>query len=379
MQSRALENAGKKVTEKMRLVWEQERDIKIEFEWSPIEANKKLLVMIETAGHRGYPQHRSLGFRWFLEFYLVYAIVQKGNAVLLFEEPGIHLHPDAQESLKKVIRDKVASQKQVVYTTHLPGMYDLAYPEGCRAVEKAKGLTRIEDTYSPEHQYATWEVAMKAMGMSRPMLQIYQRCVIVEGASDWLYLLTFAQLLAKDEPKLSDAACGFIHIRHYQGASGLIKHVPFHFQPGAKSIIFLDSDDDGERAKNRLESELHLPNEYVVKVLMLNEVDSIIDGIGNGKHELEDVFGVDYYIKLVNEMLDKKQKLKKSELDNGNNLVAKQVVEIVKQKFNIELRKDNIAWHFRELVKSKIEEIPEDICERFKLILTELVDSLEKG
>lgn len=376
MQSRALENAGGKITEEIRSVWEQEQDIKIDLEWSPIEGNKKLLVMIESAGHRGYPQHRSLGFRWFLEFYLVYAIAQRRNVVLLFEEPGIHLHPDAQESLKRVIREKVALQNQVVYTTHLPGMYNIAYPEGCRAVAKDKGVTKIEDQYSPEHQYATWEVAMRAMGISRPMLQVYNRCIIVEGAADWIYLLTFAQLLAKDEPKLSDAACGFIHIRHYQGASGLIKHVSFHFQPGAKSVIFLDSDEYGEKAKERLESELHLPNEFIVRIIMLNEVGSIADELGKGIHELEDVFGADYYISMVNDMLNKKHQLKKSDLQNENSLLATQVVKLAKQKFGIELRKDDIAWHFRELVQSEAGEIPEEVSKRFKLILITLVDSI---
>jgi len=365
MQSRALKNAGGKITEEIRSVWEQEQDIKIDLEWSPIEGNTKLLVMIESAGHRGYPQHRSLGFRWFLEFYLVYAIAQRRDVILLFEEPGIHLHPDAQESLKKVMREKVALQNQVVYTTHLPGMYDLAYPEGCRAVEKDEGVTKIEDQYSPEHQYATWEVAMRAMGISRPMLQVYHRCIIVEGASDWIYLLTFAQLLAKNEPKFSDAACGFIHIRHYQGASGLIKHVPFHFQPGAKSVILLDSDEYGD--------------EFILRIILLNEVDLILSELGEGNHELEDVFGSDYYIKLVNGVLDKKHQLKKSDLQNENNLLATQVVKLAKQKFNIELRKDDVAWHFRELVQSEAGEIPEEVSKNFKVILSELVDSIRQS
>lgn len=376
MQSRALGNAGEKITEEIRSVWEQERDIKINLEWSPIEGNKKLLVMVESAGHIGYPQLRSLGFRWFIEFYLVYAIAQKGNVVLLFEEPGIQLHPDAQESLKKVMRDKVASKNQVVYTTHLPGMYDLAYPEGCRAIEKDDGITKIEDTYSPEHQYATWEVAMRAMGMSRPMLQVYSRCIIVEGTSDWVYLLTFAQLLAKDEPKLSDLACGFIHIRHYQGASGIVKHIQFHFQPGARSVVLLDSDEAGERAERKLRDDLHLPNEFISEIVMLNKVGSISDELGEGNHELEDVFGADYYIKLVNGVLDGKQQLKQGQLENKYNLLSTQAVKLAKQKFNVVLRKDDVAWHFRESVKSDAGSIPEAVSKRFKLILTELVDSI---
>jgi len=294
---------------------------------------------------------------------------------LLFEEPGVHLHPDAQESLKRIMREQVALQNQVIYTTHLPGMYDLAYPEGCRAVVKDEGVTKVEEQYSPEHQYATWEVAMRAMGISSPILRVYDRCIIVEGPSDWIYLLTMAQVLAKEEPKLGDAACGFVHIRHYQGASGLIKHVQFHFQPGARSVIVLDSDEQGEAARKRLENELHLPNEFVVKILNINEVDNILTELGEGHHELEDLFGAKDYTLLVSETLGKKYPISKDDFEN-NNLLAAQAVKIIKQKYGIDLRKDDIAWHFRKRIMSEDKEIPEEIKARFKSLLLKLIEPL---
>lgn len=378
MQRSRLEQASRQLTDVIRGVWKQEEDIQIILDWSSTEGNKKILVMIDSTGHRGFPQYRSYGLRWFLEFYLLHAVALRSNVVLLFEEPGIHLHPDAQEYLKRLIREKVADKSQVVYTTHLTDMYDLAYPEGCRAIEKdvkRGGVTIVETQYSPEHQYATWEVAMRAVGISRPILRVYTKSIIVEGPADWIYLLTLAQVLAIEEPKLSDTACGFIHIRHYQGASGLSKHVPFHFQPGAKSVIVLDSDEPGEAARQRLESELHLPNEFVIKILMVNEVENILTELGEGHHELEDLFGRKYYAALVSDMMGKKYSISEKDFQNEN-LIAAQAVKLFKKKYNIDLRKDDVAWHFRKLAKSGDPKIPEQAKALFKSLLLSAIESL---
>ena len=49
-------------------------------------------------------------------------LLRENQNVLLLEEPGTHLHPRAQEKLKRLISDEVSKHRQVIYTTHLPGM-----------------------------------------------------------------------------------------------------------------------------------------------------------------------------------------------------------------------------------------------------------------
>ncbi len=98
--------------------------------------------------------------------------------------------------------------------------------------------------------------------------------------------------------------------------------------------------------------------------------------MGQGQHELEDVFGADYYISMVNDVLSKKLAKKvqigKNELQNEKTLLSTQIVQIAKKKFNTELRKDDVAWHFRELVQSEAGKITEEITNRFKQILIAL-------
>lgn len=378
MQKVALEDGAKKATEVLKGVWKQEADIQLKFDWSSSEGNKKLFVIVESPGHRGLPQERSLGFRWFLEFYLIYAAALHRNMVLVFEEPGIHLHPDAQDDLKRVMRDEVAAQSQIVYTTHLPGMYDLTYPEGCRAVIKDSSVTEIEARYSPQHQYTTWEVAMRALGINAPFLRMFRRNIITEGPADWVYLLTFAKLLASEEPTFDEVASGLVHIFPCQGTSSIPGTVPFFFQSGVKSVILLDSDQPGESCKEKLNTELGLPNDFVVGIVMTNDIEGIQESLGIGQHELEDMLGIEYYASLVSGWLKQRQlegKLEKRDFKNQN-LIGKQAKDIIKQKYGIELRKDEVAWYFHNLIRNGAPKIPDEVKARFKDLLLKLTEAL---
>jgi predicted ATP-dependent endonuclease of OLD family len=375
-QSRKLENAGHKVTEIIRSVWEQEQDIEILFEWHPEEGNKKLVAMIESEGHRGFPQDRSLGFRWFLEFYLIYATAQRENAVILFEEPGIHLHPKAQENLKSVIREKVSEQSQIVYTTHLPEMYDAAHPEGCRAVEKDSGVTKICEEYSPENQYTTWEVALRALRMDDIFSLLWRRNIIVEGPADWIYLLTFGKILSATDPYFSEVASGLIHIHPIYGTSQILAKIPFFFQPGVESVVLLDSDQPGKHAKEELHRQYNCPNDYIKKIVMVNDVKNIESELGAGYHELEDLFGIDYYASIVSDWLGGRSKISKSFLKSSN-LIASQAADIVGKKFDKKFRPVEVAWHFRRLVKNGNTNIPEEVMIRFADVFRQLMSGFQ--
>jgi len=377
LQGVTLKRASQKATKVLRGVWKQGKDIELKLEWSP-QGNKKLLVMIESSGHLGSPQDRSYGFRWFLEFYLLYSVAQQHNMILIFEEPGIHLHPKAQDDLKQIMREEVAAESQIVYTTHLPGMYDLAYPEGCRAVMKDSGVTKVEAQYSPQHQYTTWEVAMNALGVNAPFLQMFRRNIITEGPADWVYLLTFARLLASEEPKLSEVASGLVNIFPCKGASSIPGTVPFFFQPGVKSTVLLDSDQAGEHCKEKLQTELGLPNDFVVGIVMTTDIEGIKESLGNGQHELEDLFGTEYYSSLVSGWL--KQCRSEANLEKKDfkkqNLIGQQAKGILKKNYEIELDKAKVAWYFHDLVRDKDPKIPDKIKTHFKNLLLKLTEPL---
>ena len=93
---------------------------------------------------------RSRGFRWFFSFYVTCAADTAGglldNAILLLDEPGLHLHPIAQRDLQETFaRD---FKNQILYTTHSPFMLpvdDLAAVRTVR-LNEVDGTTVRADT-----------------------------------------------------------------------------------------------------------------------------------------------------------------------------------------------------------------------------------------
>lgn len=373
MQTVELDRSADRATKLLRELWEQEKEITVRFEWSPEKANNEILIMIETNGYRGFPQNRSLGFRWFLELYLLYATAMKNNAVLLFEEPGVYLHPIAQNYLKNVMRESVAKQGQIVYSTHLPNMYDCAYPEGCRAISKEDGVTVFDTNFESKKGPVIWEVAMQALGVRHPQLRMCKENILTEGPADWVYLLTFSRALAGEDDRFMDIACGLVHIHPCQGTKNVPLIVSFFRQEGVRSIVLLDSDEAGEHAKRKIEEEYKIPDEYIVGIIMINDV--IDKGeLGEGQHEIEDLFGKEYYTSIVSSYMG--SKIVESEEIKKPNLIASATARIVKDKVGKNIDKYELAWHFHDMVIKEKKEIPEDIKERFKKLLVMMVDNI---
>src|SRR6516225_941608 len=87
------------------------------------------LVLQVSDGHSPFPipfGERSKGFRWFLSFYLTFLVESREahkDAILLLDEPGLHLHPSLQRRLVTFL-ERISDGNQILYTTHLPFMID---------------------------------------------------------------------------------------------------------------------------------------------------------------------------------------------------------------------------------------------------------------
>ena len=92
-------------------------------------------------------EDRSKGFRWYFSFFLVFLVESEGmhkNAILLLDEPGIHLHLQAQFNLINFFKN-LKDKNQIIYTTHSPFLIDENHLEQVRSVfEDKKGFTRKE-------------------------------------------------------------------------------------------------------------------------------------------------------------------------------------------------------------------------------------------
>ncbi len=141
---RASEEASRLITQQVRRVWSQEPTIEIK-----LNVNGKVLYIDISDGTTVYdtPESRSLGFRWYLSFYINFiaqTFEAKANEFFfLLDEPGIHLHPAGQKDLTKVMED-LAIKNQLIYTTHSPFMINREYPQRVRVVAKGREGTRID-------------------------------------------------------------------------------------------------------------------------------------------------------------------------------------------------------------------------------------------
>jgi predicted ATPase len=158
---RASEEASRIITDQIRKVWSQEPTVEIK-----LTVNGKVLYIDISDSTTVFdtPESRSLGFRWYLSFFINF-LAQTNEAstnefVFLIDEPGIHLHPAGQKDLVKVL-ENLSLKNQVIYTTHSPFMINREFPERVRLVTKSNEGTHIDS----EAYRQNWKPLRKSIGL----------------------------------------------------------------------------------------------------------------------------------------------------------------------------------------------------------------------
>jgi len=142
---------------------------------------------------------RARGFQWFFSFYLTFLIESARahrGAILLLDEPGLHLHLTQQLKLLAFFQ-RVARDNQIIYSSHSPFMVDPDRPGNVRTVSlrpkdprdpRSRTYTRVSGITGPEGDRETL-LPMQAAGAYQLAQTIFlgKRTLIVEGISDyWL-------------------------------------------------------------------------------------------------------------------------------------------------------------------------------------------------
>lgn len=116
--------AGSVVTAEIRRLW-KDRALKVRF-----NLDGQYLDTLVSDPNAAYEvevnlEERSRGFQWFFSFYVAFFADTQGgqaeDAVLLLDEPGLHLHAHSQADLLAHLEKDFAGN-QVIYTTHSPFM-----------------------------------------------------------------------------------------------------------------------------------------------------------------------------------------------------------------------------------------------------------------
>jgi predicted ATP-dependent endonuclease of OLD family len=152
------------------------------------------------------PRRRSKGMIWFLSLWLELKAKENGdNLILLFDEPGLHLHIKANKNMLKVFHKLVEKGHQIIYSTHSPSLIetDNLHKIGL-VINDIKDGTSVEglttSKLNSENKREALQPVAEAMGLEplKDFSVLNQKNVLLEGLSDFWILKGFEKILQKE-------------------------------------------------------------------------------------------------------------------------------------------------------------------------------------
>ena len=310
-------------------------------------------------------ESRSKGFQWFFSFYLVFLVEsQEGHkdAILLLDEPGLHLHPTAQQELIAFF-ETLAKDNPLIYSTHSPFLIDGEHIHRVRPVtEDETGHSRISVDSWPKDRETIFPLqAAAGYAMVRGLFQ-HKKNVLVEGMSDYLYLHALNLIChSLGRQGLPDdiyiTPCGGTKLVGYIASLFLGQEV--------RPVVLLDGDDTGRARRDALMKELYAG--YEKAVLLLSNV------IGQEDCEIEDIIGEATILPVLKDVADKKITLNQGDRAKGS-LVAQ--IKSAAERHSVELPDGWKPMVARRIVvewsRTDLTDLPQGILDRAEALFKEL-------
>lgn len=316
-------------------------------------------------------EERSKGFQWFFSFDMKFMYETEGefeDAVILLDEPGMHLHASAQRDLLERMK-AYAQNNQLIYTTHLPFMIDMNRLDNIWvAEERANAGTIVHHDWATADKDARFTL-QAALGLSwAQSLFIGQKNLVVEGVTDFWFLMTLSTIFKEaGEQGLPED----LVVTPAGGASKVAYVATLLAGQELKVVALLDSDAEGISARKQL------VHNWLLKdgdVLLLGDV------IGNsGTCALEDLFEEEYYLAQVSAAYSK-------ELDGKPiKLPAKPPGSIVNRLESyfatkqLSYNKGRVAKRImKDLATQSLSDLPPVTVESFRKTIKAVVDTVAK-
>jgi len=305
-------------------------------------------------------EERSRGFQWFFSFDLMLMHETKGtlkDCVILLDEPGLHLHPQAQADLLERLED-YAKGNTLIYSSHSPFMLDLQEPDRIRVISETDNGTVVSEdlTQSQPEAKLTLQAALGISG--RTSFLVSDKNLVVEGVDDYLYLTALSTLFARSgEGGLNDE----VRITPAGGASEATYIATFMIGQGLDVAALYDTDPAGNTAKDKLVKSW-LTRYRGTKATALSLGPTV--GVDDGEFGIEDLFPAEFYLKYVEtcykSYLDAAQ-IEKISLAPGG-MICKRVERFFEEKELPKFNKGSVAKRIRTAIKemTSVNNLPED-------------------
>lgn len=258
-----LEAIGLTITEQVFEYWKQNRELAVEFDIKadptdkpPFNNGKNLYIRVKNLRHGvTVPfDQRSKGFIWFFSFMVWFSSVENRAAtrrdlMLLLDEPGLNLHALAQADFLSYI-DKLAEDRQIIYSTHSPFMVEPGELNRVRVVEdRVKEGTKVTSDLGASNEESLFPL-QAALGYSIAQnLFISKKNVLLEGPTDLILLQHMSSLLEEGRRK-------GLHEGVFVPVGGLGKVATFIALLGANKLNMVVLHDRGNSPDQDLENTI---------------------------------------------------------------------------------------------------------------------------
>lgn len=307
-----LEGASNHLTRSVMKYWSQSKHLEMRFDIRPampgdppdMQSGTNFWAQVHNLRHKATIRlvTRSRGFVWFFSFLAWFAEQQrrKEPMILLLDEPGLFLHAKAQGDLLEYMEKELKPNHQVIYTTHSPCMIDANRFDRVRIVED-KSMEEDKPLSPDQEGTKVHTDVLEATGDSlfplhgalgyeiHQTLFIGPNCLIVEGVSDLLYLQAMSGLLEREGKEGLDPRWTITPV------GGLEKVPTFVALIGSQKNMNLATLTDMRKKDTQT-----IENLYKRKLLKKKQVFTYADFTDSTEADVEDMFSVGFYLRLVN-------------------------------------------------------------------------------
>nr|VFK42921.1 MAG: AAA ATPase domain-containing protein [Candidatus Kentron sp. TC] len=310
-------------------------------------------------------EERSKGFQWFFSFDMLFMAETGGqfqNAVILLDEPGLHLHAAAQQDLLARMK-AYAEDNQLVYTTHLPFMVDATRLDNIHVCEERSGEgVKVHQDWAAAGQDARFTL-QAALGLSwSQSLFVGQYNLVVEGVTDFWFLTTLSELLRQAGGEGLDEE---LVITPAGGASKVAYVGTILRGQELRVAVLLDSDPEGKSAYEQLVHQWILAEDHV---FLLGRVLGV-----EGNRCIEDLLDEAYYLDFVRAAYGKELGGKELSAPRDKRSVVQRVETTLKslgiEKFN----KGRVAKRImQDLAGKSPDAVPSETADNFAKVIAEI-------
>ncbi|MFX1258031.1 MAG: AAA family ATPase [Promethearchaeota archaeon] len=358
-----LDNASKQMTDTLNNYF-RERNYNVEYN---VDGQfLEILISDQERPAKINLEDRSKGFKWYFSFFLIFLVESKGthkNAVLLLDEPGIHLHLQAQFNLVEFFK-KLKETNQIIYTTHSPFLIDENQLDQVRSVyENENGKTKVTEDYLIPDKKSIFPLQA---ALSYNTSQLFYNCLkhlLVENKIIYNYINTINIILTKLGKKTLDKDIVIIPCKN---ASNIVSYARLYVDLENYPVILLNSDKNGRNTYDILTKTL-----FSIKKKNVLMIGDLINHRQNSK--IEDLFGKKLLIKCLNNKKLASPLVSVSDMGNDRNFVNA-LIKYTKEN-NIKLVKQ---WRYKLSINLQMDFSLKDANYIIKKIPTEKIATFEK-